>query len=162
MTRHRYPLPALLGDYARACLGLVLTALPLVLVRMNAVIAAIFAGLALLFAVFALSTARRQWSVVELDENGIGQSGAQRVRIEWRSLDAVALRWFASRRDRASGSGFMQLVLKGGGKRLSIDSRIEDFTALADAAAAAARRRHLALGEATAANFTALGIRVRE
>jgi hypothetical protein len=162
MTRHRYPLPALLGDYARACLGLALTALPLALVPMNPVVAAIFAGLALLFAVFALSTARRQLSVVELDESGIGQSGARPIRIDWQSLDAVALRWFASRRDRSSGSGFMQLVLKGGGKRLSVDSRIEDFTALADAAAAAARRRHLPLGEATAANFMALGIRVEE
>lgn len=53
MTRHRYPPSALLGDYARAALGLALTLLPLLLVAMPPVAAAIFALLALLFALFS-------------------------------------------------------------------------------------------------------------
>lgn len=156
MTRHRYPPSALLGDYARAALGLALTLLPLLLVAMPPVAAAIFALLALLFALFALSTLMRQLGTVAVDERGIEVEGGWRRRIDWQQLRRVRLRWFAARRDRRAG--YMQLVLAGGGRRIAIDSRIADFDTIAAAAARAAEARGLALSEATRANLAALGI----
>lgn len=156
MTRHRYPAAAILADYARALLGLALTVVPLALIPLGTVVAAILAGLALLFAAFFIATVKHQLGSIELDETGISARRPFARRIAWEALDSVALRWFAPRRSRASG--FMQLVLKGGGGRLAIDSRIDGFEAIAAAAATAAQRRRLRLDDVSADNFAALGI----
>ena len=160
MTRHRYPASALAADYARAALGLALTAAPLALVAMNPVLTGIFAALVALFLVFGASTLLHQLGPVELDERGIAITGPWRRRLDWAALERMSLRWFAARRDKRSG--FMQLVLRGQGRRLSLDSRIDGFETIAAAAAAAAQQRRLALGETTLANVAALGIVVAE
>jgi hypothetical protein len=156
MSRHRYPPRALLGDYARAALGLALTSPPLLLVRMAPVAAAIVALLAGLFALFALATMLRQLGTVILDEGGIAVSGGWSRRIDWQDLRRVRLSWFAARRDRSSG--FMQLVVAGGGRRIAVDSRIADFEIIAAVAADAAAARGLALNDTTLANLAALGV----
>ncbi len=158
MTRHRYPAGALAADYARAALGLVLTAPPLALVAMNPVLTGVFAALVALFAVFAAGTLLRQLGPVELDESGIAVAGPWPRRLDWTALERMSLRWFAARRDKRGG--FMQLVLRGKGRRLALDSRIDGFEAIAAAAATAAQQRGLALGETTLANLAALGIMV--
>jgi hypothetical protein len=156
MTRHRYPRAALFADYARAALGLFLT-LPLTLLARSAPIAAaIFAGLALIFALFALGTLARQLATVAVDEDGIALTGGRSRRIAWDSLERLRLRWFAARRNRAGGT--MELMLKGGGRRITIDSRIDAFETIAAAAARAAAVHRLALDDATVANLAALGI----
>lgn len=160
MTRHRYPASALAADYVRAALGLALTATPLALVAMNPVLTGIFAALVALFAVFGTSTLLHQLGPVELDELGIAITGPWRRRLDWVALERMSLRWFAARRDKRSG--FMQLVLRGQGRRLSLDSRIDGFETIAAAAARAAEQRGLALGETTLANLDALGIVVKE
>lgn len=160
MTRHHYPKGALLGDYARAALGLALTLPPLLLPGMLPAVTAIFALLALLFGAFALSTLVRQLGTLALDEAGIAIEGGLSRRIDWQALERMTLRWFASRRDR--GAGFMQLVLKGGGRRIALDSRIDGFAAIAAAASRAAETRGLALSDSTLANLAALGIARRE
>ena len=53
----------------------------------------------------------------------------------------------------------MQLVLRGGGKRHTLDSRLDGFAAVVERAARAAAARHLELNVATTANLAALGIR---
>ena len=156
MTCHRYPASALFADYARAALGLGLTLPPLLLVRMAPPVAAIFAGLAVLFALFASNTLLRQLGPLHLDERGIAVAGFRPRRIDWAALQRLKLRWFAPRRDRQAG--YMQLVLKGAGKRIALDSRIDDFAAIAAAAAQAAADRGLALDDSTIANLAALGI----
>jgi hypothetical protein len=156
MTRHRYPPSALAADYARAALGLALSVPPLLLAATAPVAAAIFAVLATLFALFALSTLLRQLGTIVVDESGIAVEGGWSRRIDWASLERVGLRWFAARRDRRAGT--MQLVLKGGGRRIAIDSRIADFAAIAAAAARAAEIRRLALSQITRDNLAALGI----
>lgn len=156
MSRHRYPLSALLGDYVRAALGLALTSPPLLLVRMMPAVAAIVALLAGLFALFALATALRQLGTVILDETGIAVAGGWSRRIDWQDLRRVRLRWFAARRDRRSG--FMQLVLAGGGRRIAIDSRIAEFETIAAGAARAAAAHGVSLDDTTLANLAALGI----
>jgi hypothetical protein len=52
----------------------------------------------------------------------------------------------------------MQLVLKGAGRHITIDSRIEGFEEIARAAAHAALDRGIEITPTTAANFGALGI----
>lgn len=156
MTRHRYPVKALAADYARAALGLALCLPPLLLAATAPLAAAIFGVLALLFALFALATLLRQLGTIVLDESGIAIEGGWSRRMAWASLARVNLRWFAARRDRRAGT--MQLVLRGGGRRIAVDSRIADFTAIAAAAAAAAEARGLTLNEITRDNLAALGV----
>lgn len=156
MSRHRYPVSALAGDYARAAAGLALAIPPLVLVQLNAVVASIFALLAALFAVFAWRTLLRQLGTIEMNDAEICRAGLFPVCLRWDSLDEVKLGYYATRRDGASG--WMQLALRAGRRRLRLDSRIEGFAAIAARAAAVARQRDLALSPATANNLAALGI----
>jgi hypothetical protein len=156
MTRHRYPRAVLVADYGRAALGLLLTLPPTLFARSAPIAAAIFAALALIFVLFALGTLRRQLVAVVVDEDGIAVSGGRSRRIAWDGLERLRLRWFAGRRNRAAG--IMELALKGGGRRIAVDSRIDGFETIAAAAARAAARRHLALDDATVANLAALGI----
>jgi hypothetical protein len=155
MTRHRYPPSALFADYARAALGLAVTLPPLLLVALPPVAMAIFSGLALLFAVFAVTTLLRQLGTLTIDDSGIAIAGGWSRRIDWAALTRLRLRWFAARRDPRAG--YMQLVLKGGGRRIAVDSRIEEFAAIATAAARAATALGLALDDSTIANLAALG-----
>ncbi len=156
MTRHRYPPRALFADYARAALGLAVTLPPLLLAGLSPVVVAIFSGLALLFALFGASTLLRQLGTLVIDDSGIAIAGGWSRRIDWAALTRLRLRWFAARRDRRAG--YMQLVLKGGGRRIAIDGRIEDFAAIVAAAARVATARGLALDDSTVANLIALGI----
>jgi hypothetical protein len=156
VTRHRYPLAALAGDYARAGVGLAIAAPPLVLLQLNTIVAAVFALLVALFAVFAWRTLLRQLGTIEMDEAAIRSTGLFPVRIAWDALDELKLGYYATRRDRSAG--WMQLALGTGRRRLRLDSRINGFAAIVARAADAARQRHLTLSAATANNLTALGI----
>jgi hypothetical protein len=155
-TYHRYPFRALAGDYVRAALGLALVLLPLAVVPLNRWITVLFAVLAALFAAFAVRTALRQASPVEMTEEAIIAQGPFPRRLDWSRLDRVTLGYYATRRDGANG--WMQLGLAAGGRRLKLDSRIDGFAAIAERAARAARRRQLALAPSTAANFAAMGL----
>jgi hypothetical protein len=156
MTCHRYPWSALLADYGRAALGLAVTLPPLLLVGLSPVAVAIFSGLALLFAVFAGNTLLRQLGTLTIDDSGIAITGGWSRRIDWAALTRLRLRWFAARRDPRAG--YMQLLLKGGGRRIAVDSRIEDFAAIAAAAARQATALGLSLDDSTIANLAALGV----
>jgi hypothetical protein len=156
VSGHRYPVSALAGDYARAAAGLALAIPPLVLLQLNAVVAAVFALLAALFAVFAWRTLLRQLGTIEMNETEICSTGLFAVCLRWDALDEVKLGYYATRRD--GGSGWMQLALRAGGRRLLLDSRIEGFPAIAARAAAVARQRGLELSPATANNLAALGV----
>lgn len=156
MTRHRYPVSALAGDYARAAAGLALATPPLILLQLAPVVAAIFALLAALFAVFAWRTLLRQVGAIEMNEAKICGTGLFPVCLGWDVLDEVKLGYYATRRD--GNTGWMQLALRAGRRRLLLDSRIEGFAAIAARAAAVARQRRLALSPATANNLAALGI----
>ena len=156
MTRHRYPLAVLAGDYARAAAGLALATPPLVLLELNTAVATIFALLVVLFAIFAWRTLLRQLGTIEMTESAIHSTGLFPVRLDWDALDALKLGYYATRRD--GGGGWMQLALGAGRRRLRLDSRIADFKAIAARAAAAARQRGVPLSAATSNNLAALGI----
>ncbi len=156
MSEHRYPTEVLLGDYARAGAGLVLTGAPLVLVPLNVYVGAVLGALVALFAVFGGLTLLRQLRRIEVGEDGIAARGVFPVQLSWAALDGVTLRYFATRRDGAKG--WMELKLRGAGRRLALDSRIDGFRDIAARAARVAARRHLELTQATTTNFAALGI----
>jgi hypothetical protein len=147
---------ALLGDLLRAILGLLLVLVPLLVVPLHPVLVVGLAGLAILFLVFAIRTILRQTNAILVDERAIASTGPLAAEIPWAELDRLALRYYATRRDRAGG--WMQLTLRAGRRRLSIDSQIEDFEAIASRAARAAAENGVELDDATRSNLASLDI----
>lgn len=152
----RYPSGVLLGDYARATVGLLLTALPLALVPVTPWIAVPLALCALLFAVFAARTLQRQMTRVTMDAQGVRAEGPLGAAIRWDELSGLRLRYYATRRGR--DDGWMQAVLAGSGTRIRVDSTLDGFDALIERAVEAAARNGVALSPVTVDNLLALGI----
>lgn len=159
MTRHAYPPSALLGDYLRALAGFIPAVAVLVFSPVGAVAATVLGGFATLFAVFGVRTAFRHYTRIELTEAALRASGLPRACIPWNKLDRMKLSYYSTRRD--SRGGWMQLELRAGSSTLCIDSRIEGFSELVSASAAAAERRGLLLEPATSVNLEALGVDLR-
>ena len=155
-----YPLEAIWGDYARSAAGAVLCLFPAFFVTSSAVL-----GLLLLvggsFVAFGLMTWRRQLTAFRLDADNLypssdqGSGGAGRV-LPWSELRAMSLSYFSVRGD--GRNGWMQLKLLFEGRTLRVDSRLEDFEALAAVAAGWARETGIELDPATLSNLEALGI----
>jgi len=155
-----YPASAMLGDYLRAAAGLAPTGLILATVSVGDVAALVLGGFATIFGAFAVRTALRHGTKLEVNETGVRAFGLRRIAIQWAALDRMKLAYYSTRRDRKSG--WMQLQLGAGRARLSLDSRLDGFDRLVRHAALAAAAQNLTLSEATAANLHALGIRVPE
>ena len=157
MARFSYPTSAMLGDYLRAATGLVPTLLILATVSVGSVAGVVLSGFAAIFGAFAVRTALRHGTSLEMDETELRATGLRRTVIPWDELDRMKLAYYSTRRDRKSG--WMQLQLGAGRARLSLDSRLDGFEQVARGAASAAAARGLPLSDATAANLQALGIR---
>ena len=156
VSEHRYTFGALRGDYARAAIGLSLCGGVLLGIGVAGLVMYVFLGLTALFTYFAWRTWVRRMVVVTLDSDGIVTSGIGRTRLGWRDLHMLKLNYYATRRNR--GDGWMQLTVKGGNGRVSIDSRIEDFATIARRAYQAAAANGVDLSGATTANLAALGV----
>jgi hypothetical protein len=157
MTRHAYPSSAMLGDYMRAAAGFVPATAILAISPVGPVAASILASCAALFALFGVRTALRHATKIEATETTVSAAGPLRLTIRWADLDRVKLAYYSTRRDRRDG--WMQLELRGGGRSIVVDSRIEGFNRLAERSALAAAACGVDLSAATAANFDALGVR---
>src|SRR5262245_55092849 len=122
MTRTlTYPSQSLLGDYARAGIGVALTAGPLLIVPSGSVAVWILGALALLFLSFAARTALRHATRIEFGEDRISLFGPGQASFPWEALAAVKLSYYATASDRQGG--WMQLTLRGaGGGTIRIDS----------------------------------------
>ncbi len=163
MTSHRYPMRSLLGDYVRALIGLGLGAAILVSVPWTTVVLLIFGGATGLFLVFGLRTLERQLVRVHLDQDTIRGAGLRARVLPWRSLERFSLHYYGARRQtpRLPGqrrSGYMQLILKGAGVTLRIESSIEDFETIVRHALEAARKNGIALDPTSAANLAEMEI----
>lgn len=156
----RYERGALLGDYARAAIGLVLTGVPLLAVEASLTMALILGSMAALFAVFGLKTFLRQRTQVILDEHGVAAHSLGLRRLAWAELSGFKLSYYTTRRDRRSG--WMQLTLDGQGGRLRFDSALGHFPDLVGRAVEAALARELALSPSTRANLAAMNIALPE
>jgi hypothetical protein len=155
-----YPATAMLGDYLRAAAGLGPTVLILATVSVGTVAAVVLSGLAAIFGAFAIRTALRHGTSLEVSDGELRAVGLRSAVIAWADLDRMKLAFYSTRRDRKSG--WMQLELGAGRARLSLDSRLDGFDRLVRRAANVAAERDLELSQATAANLQALGIRLGE
>ena len=110
----------------------------------------------LLFATYGVRTWLRRAETVVMDDTGLTVGVMYRRRLVWRDLDQVKLRYFSTRRDRSGG--WMQLVLRGKGVRLGVDSELDGFIDVCRQACASARANGLDLNETTVRNFMAMGL----
>lgn len=152
----RYPLPALLGDYARGALGFALTGGPVLFVDMARILFYIFATVALVFAAFLVRTAIRHATAISVDDRGVATSPPLAKAVAWETLERVKLRYFSTRRDKENG--WMQLTLIGGGKKIAAESTLEEFDRLAERVAQEAVARQVELDDLTRSNFTGMGV----
>ncbi len=160
MSVHRYPPAKLAPDYLRGATGLVISGGALSLVPFLTWPSLIFGGLTALFLLFTIRTALRHHERVELTDGAISVSGAWGARLERHEIDAVGLRYYATRRRR--GGGWMTLRLRAGRRRISVDSALDGFDSVARWAARTARENGIALGPTAIANFAAMDISLDE
>lgn len=158
VVRYSYPTSAMAGDYLRAAAGLVPIAAIFATVSVGDVAAVVLGCFAAIFGAFAIRTALRHGTSLEVSDVELRATGLRSVTISWDRVDRMKLAFYSTRRDRKSG--WMQLELGTGRTRLSIDSRLEGFDRVVRHAAVTAADRGLELSDATAANLQALGVRV--
>ena len=153
-TEHRYPARALVRDYLLAGAGLAIAGAPFIFARPGPtamVVLGIMGGLA---GALAWRTARRQVARFTLSATGLGRGGHD---LAWGDLAGVRLRHYATRRAEP-GSGWMELRLAGPGNRITVDSELDGFLAVARAAHGAGIAKGLTFDPTTEANFRALGL----
>lgn len=156
-TEHRYDPGTLRADYLRAGAGSLFSGGAVVLAGAAGWGAWLFGGACLLFLAFGGRTALRHAQRFRLSEEALSLHGPAIERhLRWEDLSAIKLRFYSTRRDRHDG--WMQMTLRAGNTRLSFDSTLSDFDAIARRAAAQADANALALNRSTVANFQALGI----
>ena len=154
MSTHRYPLGAVAGDYGRAGIGLLLTAGPLLLADPTPPVAFVLAAFACLFVVYGVRTVLRHNGAIVVTDEGLRSAGLWGGEVRWNDVRKIQLKYYSTRRDRANG--WMQLVVAGSDRRLTIDSGIDGFGALARRAAQEAERWGIDLNEDTISNLDAL------
>jgi len=155
MSVHHYPTKAMMGDYARAAFGLVLTGTPILLSPPGSAALYILGPLAALFFIFGARTWIRHRTVVEADDQKVVVRGLWTGELAWSDLQEVKLNYYSTKRDRSQG--WMQMVLRGPSGKLRFDSTLEGFPDVARRAYQTARAKGLELTEASVSNFAALG-----
>lgn len=155
MRRHRYPASAVRADALRAAAGLALGAAPMI--AAPGIVTAIIALLVVpVFGMYAYRVWVKRGLVVTVDEDGISTAGRGNGNVRWSEVTVIRLDYYSTRRDHAGG--WMQLVLRGKGDTIRLESSLEGFETIVRHAARAARRHGLEIEPATAANLDALGI----
>lgn len=155
-SEHYYPARELRGDYLRAFAGAAICGLPFFVTPMHIIAVVILGSLTLLFAGYGTRTWLRTMETVVMDDTGLTAGVLYRRHVAWQQLGQVKLRYFSTRRDRSGG--WMQLVLRGNGVSVGIDSEIDGFVDICRVARDAARANGLDLNETTIRNFLAIGL----
>ncbi len=151
MNQHRYPLPSLYADYARAALGIAVTGIPMVMADLSGIAGTIVGLLAVVFIAYGARTAMRQFTVYEVSDQGIRAIGPLGRAIAWADLTDVQVRYYSTRRDNENG--WMQLKVFAAQGNLSLDSSLEGFDELILRAVRVAETRGLELNETTLENL---------
>jgi hypothetical protein len=159
MIVYRYPLSQILADYFLGGSGTAMSGALVALAPRSIFVLIAFGGLTGLFLLFTIRTAIRQRLRIAADADGIRLTGGWVRSLRWDEVEAVRLRYYSTRRSRKGG--WMTLTLRGRGQRVSVDSHLDGFEALARRAAEAAHERNLALDPATQSNFGALEIALK-
>jgi hypothetical protein len=153
MTHHGYPLREALPDVIRAVAGVAATAGALAFLTPPLWMSMVLACLLLLFLLYGAQASQRWRMQIEMDGQGIRMTGLRRSSLLWSALEAVTIRYYSE----LSG-GWFELVMRGGGSRLRINSRIHGFDTILRQAMAITRQRALVLDPTTRCNAAALGI----
>ena len=159
---YRYPLSRILADYFLGIGGAVMAGGLVALAPGSLFVLILFGGLTSVFLLFTIRTAFRQRLRIAADADGIRVSGGWVRSLRWDEVETVTLRYFSTRRSRKGG--WMTLTLRGRkagrgrAQKIAIDSHLEGFEALARRAGALVAERDLPLDPASASNFAALDI----
>ncbi len=156
LSIHRYPTGSVLADYGRALAGMALTLGPLAVFNVVPVMVYILGALGALFLAFGFRTVLRHLTQVEVSSEGIRIEGPAGGAFHWRQLDAMSLRYYATRRDKMGG--WMQLKIKGEGSAVTLDSTLVGFNDIVRRALSAAEENGVPLESRTLANLPSLGI----
>lgn len=163
MSEHRYPMDSLIGDYLRAAAGITFCGGPLILVEVGFWPLIILGGLTALFTYFGWRTWLRHTTSLTIDDAGLATRSIkpphmpwQNATLRWLDLQHYKLSYFSTRRDKTGG--WMQLTLRGNGRKFQIDSAIDGFEALARQAFQAAHRNGVQFSDTTLGNLGAIGI----
>jgi len=156
MTVYRYPTGRILSDYFLGVSGALMSGALVALAPTSPFVLVLFGGLTGLFLLFTIRTAIRQRLRIAADADGIRVSGGWVRSLRWDEVETVTLRYFSTRRSRKGG--WMTLTLRGRGRKIAIDSHLDGFEVLARRAAALVSERDLPLDPASASNFAALDI----
>lgn len=154
MSVHSYPVTAVIGDYTRTAAGLAISIVPFTVAPEKPLLTVLLLALVAAFVVYGLRTVIRHVTRVEVSDAGIHVNMPTSRAIAWTDLARMRLRFFSTKRNRATG--WFQLVLADGKTTIAVESSIRGFDAIIEAAAAAAARNGLTLDEATAGNLAAL------
>ena len=155
MTYYRYPLKSLLSDYLRSAVGVLVAAGLIVFGQLPTPVLVVFAVLAAMFALFGLSTLRRHWTRIGVSESELLLAPGGR-RVAWDDLEQVRLRYYSTRKEK--DKGWMQLTLRGPGRKMRIESACEGFDDIARLAASSALAKGLEIDKFSADNFQTLGV----
>ncbi|MGB0630277.1 MAG: hypothetical protein ACPGRZ_06255 [Alphaproteobacteria bacterium] len=157
MTQHRHTIRSIAPDYIRAGVGLAVTAGPILVIPTAEPISWTLMFLVFLFAVYAANVVIRHLSIIETNDTGIAVSGPLSKSLRWQDLEEMRLKYFSTRRDGAHG--WMQLVLKGSGVKIRIESTLGGFADIVKRAAKAANDGGLNLSSTTLGNLELLGVK---
>jgi len=158
MRSFHYPPQALRESYWLGAVGTLGAAALLVLARPAPSLAWLIGAVGLLFLVYFARTVVRQYTRIEVDTSGIGARGPLGVAIPWDDVRAARLNYYSTRPDRSGG--WMELVIRGRGRSIRIESTLADFAACVAEVVRELRSREVALDERTRNNLRALDIHI--
>ena len=154
MSIHRYPRTSLLIDGLRAVIGITATFGPLIFLDPAWPLTAVLGGLGLIFSIFGLRLLQQSFVSIEVSREGISGHGFGTKAIAWSDVTSLKLAHYAT--PRRPSEGWYQLVLKGRGGVLKIDSTIGGFDTIIGTAAREAMTSGLLLDPATSDNLRTL------
>jgi len=158
MIYHRYPLRSLIRDYIRAAAGFLIAAVPLAIGQPGGILFLMLLVLAVLFFGYGLRTLSLQLTAYELRPEGILCHGPRRRAHDWDKVSAMRLRYYSTTRDKAQRDlkrGWLELTIVSPAGKTRIDSEVEGFATILEAAAKAADDHEVAMDETTVENFKA-------
>jgi len=158
MIYHRYPLRSLIWDYVRAGAGFLIAAVPLALGSPGGFFFVMLVTLAVLFFGYGLRTLRLHLTAYELRPDGIACHGLLKRFHAWDAVSAMRLRYYSTVREkdrRVLKHGWLELRVTSPAGTTRIDSEVDGFGAILEAAAAAADTHDIAMDEMSVENFKA-------
>jgi len=158
--RLRYPCRAIVTEGLQGAIGFALAAGLLVHAEPAGPVLWASAAAAGLFLVYSARAVVRYLTRIEIDEKGIRTLCPLGAEISWGEMRSIRLNHYTTRNDRSGG--WMQLVVRGAGASIRIDSSLGGFAGLAAAVGREALQRGAQLDEPTRSNLNALGIRLND